>query len=286
MSEEDLRSSVLDIQEANVAFQEAANVLLDIAISITEMSQGMSTTKVEKSKKTTMGMFKTMAKAAPQAFVLEKLMMLLEPFINLMDLFTPIIEILAAIIEVGLMPIMQELMPVILLVVQFLWQYKDAMADVVKIIIVAIKWFFAMNVIWKTLIQVIMFLYGWHVKLLAIGMDIVKWLVDLVRGFSIMGISIGMLTDKVHSFLKMIKDMIDDFTGMGFDVPGFAGGGVAMSPMLAMVGENEPEFIIPFSKMGGLGGAQIDDLIFAMEENTAVQLEILEVQERKARWER
>ena len=115
MSEEDLRSSVLDIQEANVAFQEAANILLEIALNIVEATDAMSSTKTEKAKKTTTSMFKSMAKAAPQAFVLEKLMMLLEPFINLMDLFTPIIEVLAAIIEIGLLPIIQELNPLILM---------------------------------------------------------------------------------------------------------------------------------------------------------------------------
>jgi phage-related protein len=40
-----------------------------------------------------------------------------------------------------------------------------------------------------------------------------------------------------------------------FKLPGFADGGIVTRPTLAMVGEGgEPEAIIPFSKMGGLGG--------------------------------
>lgn len=304
-----------DIQAANLAFLGASTVLLQIATQVQEMAESMSSTKTEKGAKKIGSMFKTMAKAAPQAFVLEKLMMLLEPFINLLDLISPIIEILAAIIEIGLMPIIQELMPWILMAVQFLWKYKDAMAQVVRWIIIGIKWLFAMNVIWKTLINTVMFLYEWHVKLLAIGMDVVKWLVNLISFFQIlvdwhykllaigMGVLewvmslvnaflimvpvIGFLTEKIHSFLKMIKDMIDDFTGMGFDIPGFAEGGIVTAPTIAKLGETEPEFIVPFSKMGEFGGGErINDLIYATEENTAVQQEILALKERKARWAR
>lgn len=43
--------------------------------------------------------------------------------------------------------------------------------------------------------------------------------------------------------------------GPAYRLPGFAEGGIADRPMLAMVGEKEPELIVPLSKLRGMGGS-------------------------------
>jgi hypothetical protein len=52
-------------------------------------------------------------------------------------------------------------------------------------------------------------------------------------------------------------------------IPGFAKGGVVTSPTLAMVGEDEPEAIIPFSKMTGGGGDTYNISINVVASNPA-----------------
>jgi len=160
------------------------------------------------------------------------------------------------------------------------------MAIVVRIIIIAIKWFFSMNIIWKTLIKIIAVVIEWHNKFIAVIMEVVKWVMVIVNAFLAMIAVLKALGDKILDFFRMIKSIIDELIGGGFDIPGLAEGGAVFSPTIARLAENEPEMIIPFSKMGGFGNEGNEDLLYAMEENTATQMQILAVAERKARWER
>lgn len=279
--------NITNIEQAMALFENAANTMMRIAGLVGEMADKMSGSATEKSTKKIGGMFKSMAKASPQAFILEKLMMLLEPFINLLDMFSPIIEILAAIIELALLPIMQELMPLIMMVVNFLWQYKDVIQAVVRIVITAIKWFFTMNFIWKAVVKAVIIVVDWITIFVNIIMMLVKWVMVIVNAFLGFIAVLKALGDKILGFFRMIKDLIDNLLGGGFDIPGFAEGGLVTRPTIAMLGEKEPELITPLSKLGSLGTEErLDDMIYAMEENTEVQQEILLLKERKARWER
>ena len=82
----------------------------------------------------------------------------------------------------------------------------------------------------------------------------------LSKGFDIFGNSImvitgplGVLIAKMRDLIEL-KNMIGDINLPGFDIPGFADGGIVTGPTLAMVGEKGPEAIIPLSQMGGMGG--------------------------------
>jgi len=80
------------------------------------------------------------------------------------------------------------------------------------------------------------------------------------RAFDMFGNSIMVVTGPLGVLIGSLRDLIDlknqvgNFDFPGFDIPGFADGGVVTRPTLAMVGEKGPEAIIPLSQMGGMGG--------------------------------
>ena len=80
------------------------------------------------------------------------------------------------------------------------------------------------------------------------------------KAFDIFGNSMIVITGPLGLVIGQIRDLIElknkvgNFNFPGFDIPGFADGGIVTRPTLAMVGEKGPEAIIPLSKMGGGGG--------------------------------
>ena len=80
------------------------------------------------------------------------------------------------------------------------------------------------------------------------------------KAFDIFGNSMMVITGPLGVVIGQIRDLIElknsvgNFDFPGFDIPGFADGGIVTRPTLAMVGEKGPEAIIPLSQMGGMGG--------------------------------
>jgi len=90
------------------------------------------------------------------------------------------------------------------------------------------------------------------------------------KAFDIFGNSMMVITGPLGVVIGQIRDLIElknkvgNFNFPGFDIPGFADGGIVTKPTLAMVGEKGPEAIIPLTGpnagagMGGGGGVTVN----------------------------
>ena len=100
---------------------------------VQSLFENISSSKTQKTSKSMMGMFKSMAGASVQGAVLKMLFEMLSPFLKLLKMFMPIFKAIGAILTKALMPLMQALMPIILMIVDLIMQFSPILEQIIGI---------------------------------------------------------------------------------------------------------------------------------------------------------